>query len=90
MLEDNSDSWLHQWEAQGMQKGLQVGMQQGRQEGLQSSLLSLIQHKFGTMQDKYRQEAAQGTSQQLAAWSLRVLDAATIDEVFQAGSDVQV
>ncbi len=82
MLEDNSDSWLHQWEAQGIQKGLL--------EGRQSTLLSQIQHKFGFMQDAYRQCVAQGNSQQLAAWSLRVLDAATIDEVFQAGSDVDV
>ena len=72
MLEDNADSWLHQWEAQGIQKGLQ------------STLLSLLQHKFGAMQDIYRQHVAQGNSQQLAAWSLRVLDADTIDEVFQA------
>lgn len=78
MLEDNSDSWLHQWEAQGMQKGLQ------------STLLSLIQHKFGAVQDKYQQEAAQGNPQQLAMWSLRVLDASTIDEVFHVVPDEQV
>ncbi|HRL22322.1 MAG TPA: Rpn family recombination-promoting nuclease/putative transposase [Alcaligenes sp.] len=75
MLEDNSDSWLHQWEAQGIEKG--------RQEGLQSTLLSLIQHKFGRVLDMYWHCVAQGSPQQLAVWSVRVLDADTVDEVFQ-------
>ena len=78
MLDDNSDSWLHQWEAQGIEKGMQTGLQ----KGLQSTLLSLVQHKFGAMQDKHRQYVEQASLQQLSTWSLNVLDAKTVDEVF--------
>src|SRR5690606_22094032 len=90
MLEDNADSWLHQWEAQGIQKGLQEGLQKGLQEGLQKGLQAqqdtlarLIRHKFGKLPNARRQQLSTADSRQLTAWSLQLLDANTLDEVFQ-------
>jgi len=82
MLEDNADSWLHQWEAQGIQKGLQEGLQKGLQ-AQQDTLARLIRHKFGKLPNARRQQLSTADSRQLTAWSLQLLDANTLDEVFQ-------
>ncbi len=85
MLEDNSDSWLHQWEAQGIQKGLAQGLSQGLQRGLQtqqSTLIRQLRRKFGRLPNRYKQQIAKATSRQLTTWSLLLLDAPTVDEVF--------
>ena len=81
MLEDNSDSWLHQWESQGMQKGLV----QGRRQAQQNTLIRQIRHKFGRLPRARHQQLTQASSRQLAVWSLLVLDAATLDDLFRVG-----
>ncbi len=89
MLEDNSDSWLHQWEAQGIQKGLAQGLSQGLQRGLQaqqSTLIRQLRRKFGRLPNMRKQQIVQANTRQLTAWSLKLLDAATLDEVFQSPS----
>ena len=85
MLEDNSDSWLHQWESQGIQKGLVQGLQQGRRQAQQNTLIRQIRHKFGRLPRARHQQLIQANSRQLAVWSLLVLDAATLDDLFRAG-----
>ncbi|MGE8545864.1 MAG: DUF4351 domain-containing protein [Alcaligenes sp.] len=89
MLEDNSDSWLHQWEAQGIQKGLAQGLSQGLSQGLQrglqaqqNTLIRQLRRKFGRLPNRYKQQIAKATSRQLTTWSLLLLDAPTVDEVF--------
>jgi len=93
MLEDNSDSWLHQWEAQGIQKGLAQGLSQGLSQGLQrglqaqqSTLIRQLRRKFGRLPNMPKQQIVQANTRQLTAWSLKLLDAATLDEVFQSPS----
>ncbi len=95
MLEDNSDSWLHQWETQGIQKGLaqgiSQGISQGRSEGLrkglraqQNTLIRQLRHKFGRLPATRKQLIAQATARQIRTWSLRLLDARNLDHVFQS------
>ena len=79
MLEDNSDSWLHQWEAQGIAKGLEKGLYIQR-----STLARMIRHKFGSLPATRKQQLEHASSRQLAHWSLQLLDALTLDEVFLA------
>ena len=95
MLDDNSDSWLHQWEAQGIQKGLaqgiSQGISQGRSEGLrkglraqQHTLIRQLSHKFGRLPTVRKQQIKQATTRQIRIWSLRLLDARNLDHVFQS------
>lgn len=79
MLEDNSDSWLHQWEAQGMAKGLEKGLCIQR-----NTLIRMLRHKFGSLPTARKQQLEHASSRQLAHWSLQLLDALTLDEVFLA------
>ncbi len=77
MLEDNSDSWLHQWEAQGIAKGLEKGLYIQR-----STLARMIRHKFGSLPATRKQQLEHASSRQLATWSLQLLDARTLDDIF--------
>lgn len=89
MLDDYSGSWLEQWETQGIQKGRIQGLREGRSEGRLKAkkevLVGLIRHKFGRCSRMHRQMLEQAGSQQLTAWSLRVLDAQSLDDVFKVG-----
>ncbi len=89
MLDDNSDSWLHQWETQGIQKGLAQGISQGRSEGLrkglraqQNTLIRQLRHKFGRLPTERKLQINQATARQINAWSLSLLDAHTLQDVF--------
>ncbi len=87
MLDDNSDSWLHQWEAQGIQKGLAQGLSKGLKKGLRNQknmLIRQLRHKFGSLPATCKQKVNQAAPRQLSVWSLQLLDARTLDEVFKA------
>ena len=87
MIEDHSRSWTHQWKAEGWKAGLtegrQVGLKEGMQEGASIVLQRLLQRKFGVIPPSVQQKLKTATSEQLEAWSLNILDATTLDEVFK-------
>jgi predicted transposase YdaD len=64
--------------AQGEAKGRAEGEAKGRAEAL-AQLLTL---KFGSLPDAARNKLRAASAQQLAAWTGRVLDASTVDDVF--------
>ncbi|HIJ83412.1 MAG: hypothetical protein HW380_198 [Magnetococcales bacterium] len=70
----------------GMQKGMQEGMQK---EGA-SMLTRQMQHRFGSIPDWACEEISKADLSSLEEWSLRILDAATLDAVFsgKGSSDV--
>ncbi|WP_269499880.1 Rpn family recombination-promoting nuclease/putative transposase [Castellaniella sp. S9] len=68
---------------QGLQEGRQQGLQEGHQEGLSSMLESLLSHKFGPLPTRVIERLHSSDTEQIRAWSLNVLDAQTLDEVFR-------
>lgn len=71
MLTEHSRSWVHQWKAEGLQ------------EGASTVLQKLLQRKFGTVPPATQQKLKNATPAQLETWSLNILDATTLDEVFR-------
>ena len=75
--------------AQGLEQGLQQGKLEGRIEGRLEGeadlLLRQITRKFGHVPKAARQRIQTATSAQLETWSLNILDAQTLDEVFLDG-----
>jgi hypothetical protein len=71
----------------GLQEGRQVGLQEGRQEGRQEGeaavLTRLLEHRFGALPDQVKARISAADIAMLEAWSLRILDAATIDDVLR-------
>ena len=94
MLETNIDRWeaqaiargVQQGIQQGMQRGIQQGMQQGVQQGMQLGEALLLQRqltrRFGELSAAQQAKLAAATPAQLEIWGDRVLDAASLDEVF--------
>jgi len=78
MLAEHSRSWTHQWKMEGLAEG----RKEGRKEGQAAILRRLLAHKFGPLPDAVSQRLKNATSAQLEAWSLAVLDANSLEEVF--------
>lgn len=65
------------------------GEQKGRKEGLQKGLLlqsqvlqHMLEHKFSSVPPLYQARLLQASAEQLQAWSLNLLDAQRIEDVF--------
>ena len=67
----------------GRREGLREGRQEGRQEGEAYLLKRLLIRRFGNLPPVIQTRLAQASISQLDTWSERILDAATLDEVFE-------
>ena len=69
------------WELRGMKQGMAKGMEQGREQGI---LQQQLQHRFGPLDldTQHRLEQADGAD--LLHWSLKLLAAKTLPEVFDS------
>ncbi len=79
MLAETVDSWTRQWK----EEGLREGRLEGRLEGESTLLQKQFERRFGPLPDWARQRLAAAGAEQLEAWALAVLDAATLEDVFQ-------
>lgn len=68
---------------EGHQEGRLEGRQEGRLEGEAHVLRRLLALRFGPLPDWADQQLSQGTTDQLEAWALRVLDADSLDSVLR-------
>jgi hypothetical protein len=68
---------------EGRHEGRQEGRQEGRLEGLREGLSWLLAMRFGVLSDEVKERIAAGTEEELKRWSMAVLAAATLREVFR-------
>ena len=83
MLADHSRSWIHQWKREGKKEGRLEGKMEGRVEGAAAILTRQLSQKFGPLPHLATRKLAAASAAQLEAWSLNLLDADTLDEVFK-------
>ncbi|WP_345252389.1 DUF4351 domain-containing protein, partial [Pigmentiphaga soli] len=76
--------WTRQWKQQGLEEGRQEGRQEGRLEGAQALLQKQLAARFGPLPDPVRDRLAAADSALLEAWSIRLLSAASLRDVFDA------
>ena len=67
---------------QGILEGKQQGIQQGRKQGEVKLLERLMSRQYGPLPGWVEERLAQATLEDLERWADRVLDAASLDEVF--------
>lgn len=79
MIAEKPGIWAQHWR--------QEGRQEGRAEGQADLLLRQLQRRFGLVSEEIEQRVRTATTEQLGAWSLNFVDAATLGEVFQDGED---
>ncbi|NCV15705.1 MAG: DUF4351 domain-containing protein [Betaproteobacteria bacterium] len=70
-------------EQKGRQEGEQKGRQEGRLEGEQLVLQRLLTKRFGPLPNDVLGQIRSASSTQIDSWLDRVLDAASLDEVFR-------
>jgi len=81
----DAEDMLDQARYEGEQKGLQQGLEQGLEQGLlqQRRILQYqIERKFGSVPPQCQARLSQAGAGQLQNWSLNVLDARRIEDVF--------
>jgi flagellar biosynthesis/type III secretory pathway protein FliH len=84
MLAERVRQWTEDWKSEGLKEGEKKGRKEGRKEGQAALLQLLLLQRFGNMLDQDVQERlTHATSEQLETWGRRILDARSIDEVFE-------
>ncbi len=71
---------------EGMQQGMQRGMKQGHIEGERTLLERQLRRRFGLLSPKIAERLSQASATDLETWAENVLDAETLDDVFESGS----
>jgi predicted transposase YdaD len=90
-LSNRFEVWAKGHEQRGQEKGFQEGetlgvargKAEGRQEGEQVLLQKLLTKRFGPLPAEVLEQLACASTEQIEAWADRVLDAASLDEVFR-------
>lgn len=77
------EEWAQQHEQWGMETGLQKGLQKGRQEGEARLLQRLLVARFGPLSQQALAALQAADSEQLEAWTDRLLDARSLADIFQ-------
>jgi hypothetical protein len=85
MLASRAENWKQQWLQEGELKGRQEGELKGELRGIlkgeSALLIRLLERRFGSLPDWAQDRIAAADAPALEEWSLRVLDAASLDEV---------
>ena len=74
-----------QWKAEGIALGEAKGLQQGLQQGQARTLLRQLERRFGSVSESVRQRVSAADIDTLDQWLDRVLEAPTLDAVFDEG-----
>ena len=82
-LADRFETWALQHEQRGIEKGIEKGIEQGIEQGEALLLQRLLVRRFGPLPSDLVAHIGAATTGQLERWSDRVLDAASLDEVFR-------
>ena len=83
-IEQGFEQGFEQGTEQGIEQGTEQGLRQGRAEGGRAVLERLLQRRFGDLSPETAQWLRRVPEAELADWTDRLLDAATLDEVFGA------
>jgi predicted transposase/invertase (TIGR01784 family) len=78
--------WGEQFKREGLLQGQQEGRAQGHQEGEARLLLRQLQHRFGVLPEDVQARVQCAQPEQLELWGEQMLDAATLDALFQVGA----
>ena len=59
-----------------------LSREEGRVEGSQRVVLSLIEERFGPLDESLRKTIEQASGDQILQWAKRLLSASSLDEIF--------
>ena len=79
-MEQGKEQWMHQ----GMQQGIERGMERGCIDGERAVLERLLLRRFGSLSPEVADRMAGASAIDLETWADKVLDADTLDDVFNS------
>ncbi len=82
MLANRAEEWKQRWLLEGEQRGQKRGEQLGEQRGEAALLLRQLERRFGVLPGWARDRVLAADTVVIEEWGLRVLDAASLDDVF--------
>ena len=83
-IQQGMQQGMQQGIQQGIQQGMQQGMQQGRVEGERAVLERQLRQRFGLLAPEVAKRLSQASARDLEAWAESVLDAETLNDVFDS------
>ena len=83
MLAERIESWTKEWWEQGLQKGREEGKEEGLYLGELQTLQRLLTKRFGPLPEAVQVRLSTASREEIERWLDRVLDAQTLDEVFE-------
>ena len=81
-MEKIVSTFVEEWMREGEARGRAQGQAEGRAEGQAEVCSRLLAHKFGPLPEEVQLRIRGATPEQLLAWSERILDAGTLEAVF--------
>jgi len=82
LISEKPGLWARQWEREGRRKGREEGREEGLRAGQAALLQRMLARKFGPLPAEIVQRIESADAVQLEAWSLSVLDASALSDVF--------
>ena len=75
---------IERHKSEGRAEGLEQGMRQGRVAGERAVLERLLLRRFGSLSPEVEDRMAKASAADLETWADKVLDAETLDDVFNS------
>ena len=82
--EEGMQQGIEQGIERGIERGIEQGMYRGRVEGERALLRRQLRRRFGPLSPETVERVEQASPRDLEAWAENVLDAGTLDEVFDS------
>jgi len=82
-LAERLDQWAEQHRQEGIEQGIEKGFEQGIEKGEALVLQKLLSKRFGALPAETIRAIGSASAQQIDTWVDRVLDAASLEEVFR-------
>ena len=83
-LAKSFDAWAQQHEQKGIEQGIAKGIEKGIAQGEAVVLQRQLARRFGPLPTEVVAQIAAASVDEIELWCDRVLDAASLDDVFQA------
>ena len=82
-LAERFDQWAQKYEQKGIEQGIEQGIERGIEKGEALVLQKLLTKRFGTLPRELVIAISAASAAQIDVWVDRVLDAASLEEVFR-------
>ena len=83
-LEQGLERGLEQGLERGLERGLEQGLEKGMQQGEANVVIRLLTRRFGSLPQATQDHLKQATTEQLELWTDRVLEAKTLESIFDS------